>query len=322
MSATLKQHIAYSKSPALFMSQKWLTFDVFNTRTYKNITPFDYQLKFIDDIHKNNCIVTKSRQMGVTSMMELYIAWYVIFNESKTVFIIGASLESSKRILDGVKIILQNYSVDDEKDGIVKNTYFHWEDDFLINNKTELRLKNRCIIKAASPSIEASRGYSVDFMYIDEAAFTNNFEEIYAASGICMQMNKNSKFIIASNPKDNSSFNRLFLNAVDGGYFKQIKLHWSINPKYSKDIKEEDSDSPFKYSSPWFYEMFNRLGNDIKSTEQELECIVRYKDETNKTKTISLRMDGDLHKKLQDKLNPGVSISDYIRTLIEKDLEN
>ncbi len=305
---TLKQHVAYSKSPSLFMSEKWLTLDVFTTLTYKNITPFDYQLKFIDDVHKNNCIVTKSRQMGVTSMMELYIAWYVIFNSSKTVFILGASLESSKRILDGVKIILQNYSVDGGE----------W--DFVVNKKTELRLKNRCIIKAVSPSIEASRGYSIDLMYIDEAAFTSNFEEIYAASGICMQMRKSSKFIIASNPKDNSSFNRLFLNAVDGGYFKQIKLHWSVNPKYSKDIKEEDADSPFKYSSPWFYEMFNRLGNNIKLTEQELECVVRYKDETNKTKTISLRMDGDLHKKLQDKLNPGVSISDYIRTLIEKDL--
>lgn len=319
MSETLNKHIAYSKSPALFMSEKWLTLDVFKTKTYKNITPFKYQLKFIDDVHKNNCVITKSRQMGATSMMELYIAWYVIFNESKTVFIIGSSLESSKKILEGIKIILKNYSVYDEN---TNKVCFNWEDDFIVNNKTELKLKNRCFIKAASPNIESSRGYSVDFMYIDEAAFLSNFEEIYAASGISIQMHKGSKLIIASNPKDNSSFNKLFLNAVDGGYFKQIKLHWSVNPIYSKDIVDEDLDSPFKYSSPWFCAMFNILNNNIKLTEQELECVVRYKDETSKTRTISLRMDDSLHKKLQGKLNPGVSISDYIRTLIEKDLES
>jgi len=314
MPTTLKQHVAYSKSPSLFMSEKWLAFDVFETKNYKNIKPFDYQLDIIKKFHEiDNHIIVKSRQMHVSSMMALYIAWYVIFNYDKNVAIISHSSESAKRILDQIKIILQNYSVDDT---------FHWQDDFLTNKKTEFKLKNGCRIQAIGPYTDAGKGCAIDFLYFDEAAFIKNFKEIYMGLGMSTSTIKGAKFVIASNPKDNSFFNELFLSAGENSYFNPTKLHWSIHPIYSKGIKEEEADSPFKYSSPWFYKMFNTFNNDIKTAEQELECVVRYKDEVNKTKTISLRMDMDLHKKLQDKLNPGVSISDYIRTLIEKDLEN
>ncbi len=320
---TLKQHVAYSKSPTLFMSEKWLAFDVFETKNYKNIKPFDYQLDIIKKFHEiDNHIIVKSRQMHVSSMVELYIAWYLIFNYDKTVSVISHSHESARNIVESVRIILQNYSVTDVEDGVLKKTYFHWEDDFIKNNKSEIALKNNCRIIASGPSSHAGKGWSPDFCYIDEAAYVNYFQEIFFGVGMSMSTKKNSKFIIASTPKDNSFFNSLYLTAESGSFLNPTKLHWSIHPIYSKDIKEEDADSPFKYSSPWFYKMFNTFNNDIKTAEQELECVVRYKNEVNKTKTISLRMDGDLHKKLQDKLNPGVSISDYIRTLIEKDLEN
>jgi predicted HicB family RNase H-like nuclease len=63
------------------------------------------------------------------------------------------------------------------------------------------------------------------------------------------------------------------------------------------------------------------LGEDINATERLINCVVIYKDETSKIKTISLRIDSDLHEKLQAKLKPGVSLSDYIRSLIEKDIK-
>lgn len=306
------QHILYSESPELFMKDKWLTFDAFESKTIKNIKPFDYQLDFIKNIHsKNNHIIAKGRQMHVSSMMALYISWYVIFNNDKNVFILSDSAEGSRNILDKVKVILQNYFVSD---------IFHWQDDFIKNSKSELLLKNGCRIIAAAPSITAMRGWAIDFMYIDEAAFIKHFEEIYAASGMYMQCKKDSRFIIASTPKDNSTFNKLFLSAGYESYFNPIKLHWSIHPVYSKDIIEEIKESPFRYSSPWFYQMFRMLGEDINATERLINCVVIYKDETSKIKTISLRIDSDLHEKLQAKLKPGVSLSDYIRRLIEKDI--
>jgi hypothetical protein len=310
----IKRHIAYSQSPELFMKERWMTFDAFKTKAIKNITPFDYQLQFIKNIHNiNNDIVVKSRQMHTSSMMALYIAWYVIFNQDKSVFILSNSSEGSKRILDQIRIILQNYSV---------NNMFHWQDDFLTNNKTELRLKNGCRIKAAAPTIDAGKGWAPDFCYIDEAAFIKDFEQIYAGFGMSMTARKNTKFIITSTPKDNSFFNKLFLGAGENGYFNPIRLHWSIHPVYSIGIAEDDDkESPFQYTSPWFEDLFYNIYRfSISQTEQELDCVVRYQDETNKVKTISLRIDGDFYRKIQNRLNPGESTSDYIRGLIEKDL--
>lgn len=309
----IKRHIAYSQSPELFMKERWLTFDAFETKAIKIVKPFEYQLEFIRNIHNiNNNIVVKSRQMHVSSMMALYIAWYVIFNQDKNVFILSNSSDSSKRILDQIRIILQDYTVND---------VFHWQDDFITNNRTELRLKNGCRIKAAAPAIDAGRGWAPDFCYIDEAAFIKNFEQIYAGFGMSMSARKNTKFVIASTPEDNTLFNKLFLGAGGDSFFNPIRLHWSIHPVYSIGITEDkDRESPFQYSSPWFIRMHDMLRRSISKTEQELECVVRYQDETNKIKTISLRVDGDFYKKIQDRLNPGESISDYIRSLIEKDL--
>lgn len=309
-----RRHIAYSQSPELFMKERWLTFDAFENKNYKNVEPFEYQLEFIKNIHNiNNNIVVKSRQMHASSMMELYIAWYLIFNQDKLVFILSPSLEGAKNIIDHIRIILQNYSVND---------MFHWEDDFIKNSKTEIILKNGCRIKASGPSADAGRGWAPDFCYVDEAAFIKNFDEVYMGFGMSMSARKGTRFVIASTPKDNSMFNKLFLNAGENSFFNPIRLHWSIHPVYSIGIKEDrDRESPFQYTSPWFDDLFkNRYRGSVSQTEQELECVVKYQDETNKIKTISLRVDGDLYKKIQDRLNPGESTSDYIRSLIEKDL--
>jgi hypothetical protein len=305
----LKQHAAYSKSPELFMQNHFMAFDVFENKRHKNVTPFDYQIEFIRNIHNiDKNIIVKSRQMHVSSMMALYIAWYVIFNYDKNVVIISHSSESTKNILEQIKFILISYSAD----------------NFVTNNKTELRLKNGCRIQAIGPYRDAGRGCAIDFLYIDEAAFIKNFEEIYMGLGMSISSIKGAKFVMASTPKDNSMFNKLFLGAGENSYFNPIRLHWSIHPVYSIGITEDDDkESPFQYTSPWFEEFFNnKYRFDISQVEQELDCVVRYQDETNKTKTISLRVDGDLYKKIQGRLNPGESTSDYIRGLIEKDLRH
>ena len=307
MATTLEQHIKYSASPELFMKEKWLTFDAFKTKNYTNVKPFEYQLEVIRNIHtKPNHLVIKSRQMHISSIMELYIAWYVIFNIDKQVFILSHSSAGAKKILEHIKIILKNYSVDDEKDGIVTKTYFHWEDDFVTNNKSELQLSNGCKINVSGPSADAGKGCGIDFLYVDEAAFIKNFESIYAALGMAVCCKKNSKIIIASTPRDNSFFNRLALN-VGEGYFNPTRLHWKDHNIYGST------------GNSWYGDMCKMLGNDQKRIDQELECVINYSDNPIKEKTLTLRVSEELHKKMQIKIG-SVSISDYIRRLIERDL--
>lgn len=316
----LKKHIAYSKSPELFMKEQWLTFNSFNGMN-ERIDPFDFQIDFIRTIHDvPSNIIVKSRQMTLTSMVELYIAWYVLFNSEKTVAILAISSESGRNILDKIKIILQNYSVQSSEDDDI-NKYFHFENDFEKNNKTELILKNKCRIKVLTPSPHAGKGESIDFLYVDEAAFIKDFAHIWTCLGMRLNASKNSKTIIASTPKEDSYFNNIFLGAdMKLNSFNPIRLHWSIHPEYSKGIKEINS--PFyQYSSPWFEEICSRYGYNNRLIQQEFDCLVKYNEHINKSKTISLRLSQELYKKLEIKLKNN-SVSDYIRELIEKDLDS
>lgn len=311
----LKKHIEYSKDPILFAKECWLTFDAFDKFGCKIIEPFDYQLNLINQFHRIPFnIVAKSRQMHLSSTVALYIAWYVIFNSTKTVGIIGTSSESSKRILDHVRIILQYYSVDN---------VFHWEDDFTKNSKTEIRLKNGCIIKAMPAFADAARGMSYDFLYIDEAAFLKHYEEIFASSLPAISCIAKPKMIIGSTPQDNSIFNKHFLEASVKNNFNPILLHWATHPKYSEGLtKNHDSFIPSEYTSPWFENTIKILNYNNSSIEQEIECIVRYKEQSNKTKTISLRLEEDLYKKIKNSIGNKTKVSDYIRNLIERDLDS
>lgn len=321
MKTTLEQHIAYSKSPELFMKEKWLTFDVFNRLADKNIKPFDYQLDFIKNIHKiNRNIVVKSRQMHVSSMMALYIAWYALFNCDKKIAIMSYSGNSGAKILESIKVILQNYYVIEEENEKIK-TYFHWKDDFIKSNQKELSLKNGCTIKVLSPTICATCGEAIDLAFFDEAAFIKDFKTIWMC--FCPMFDyKNSQVIISSNPKDDSFFNELVLN-FDSQYGNIIRLHWSIHPKRSHDLKKNiDINSPFEYTSPWFESTCKQIGGNINLIEQELECVVRYKERSNKNKTISIRLNSELYKKISAKIHGKESASDYIRNLIERDLRD
>ncbi len=316
----IKQHLKYREDPCLFMQERWLAYDA-NSKKFHNLTPYEYQLDFIKTIHQtNNNIIVHSRQMGVSAMMQLYIAWYVLFNYDKLTVIVSHSLDSGKRILEGIKIILQNYSVDDKKNGEITKTYFHWEDDFLKNSKTELKLKNGCRIKVVSPTADAGCGEAIDFLYIDEAAFIKDFKLIHMSLGMATSCKKDSKMIFTSIPKDNSHFNNLYINSE----INKIRLHWSINPIYSTGITEDrDRHSPYQHKSPWFDELIkNRYQNNVKYVEQELECVVNYEEQTSKLKTISLRVNDNLYKRIQLSLNDNDTASDYIRRLIEKDLDN
>lgn len=309
----LEKVIHYTKDPKVFMQEQWFTNDARNKFQYGIINPYEYQLDFIKNINSNKMnLVLKGRQMHVTSMMTLYIAWCVLFRYDKNVLIIAPSSESAKRILEDIKIIIQNYFNFLEKNGLEK-------EDFIINNKLHIKLKNGSTIQARGPSPDAGRGCMIDLLYCDEPAFIKNFDDMWYGLGMCIS-HKEGKAIIASTPSDNSFFNNLCLHAKENSSTNLIKLHWSIHPVYSKDIKKNtDLDSPYEYTSPWFDEMCKRFNNN-SAIEQELECIVNYKNQTSKSKTISLRIDNELYNKIKSKLKDNESASDYIRNLIEKDL--
>jgi predicted DNA binding CopG/RHH family protein len=70
----------------------------------------------------------------------------------------------------------------------------------------------------------------------------------------------------------------------------------------------------------WFSKMCETLNFKPNSIDQELNCIINYKEKSSKDKTISLRIPFDTLRSIKSKIGDELSISDYIRSLIDKDL--
>lgn len=299
---TLKDYIRHSKSPVVFMEDSWIGLDVFDGWTPKKLKPFEFQKDFIKKIHEQHLsVVVQSRQMHLTSMMALYVAWTLLFVPEQSMMVVTHNNDSAKRFASIVKLIIDLYVVDGRE--TIKS----------IENQTQTRLTmcNKSRLSVITPSAQAGRGERLDFLYIDNAAFMKNMEEIWMALGMALNPT-NGKIVLSSTPKDDSWFNNIYLQ----NEHVSIKLHWSIHPVYNIEIKKDD-DLIYEFTSPWFEEQKTKLYNYQKAIEQEFECLVKYKEKTNKNKTISLRISEDLLKKILIIKGETESTSDYIRRLIE-----
>lgn len=314
MNISLEQHKKYENNPELFMQERWMSYNPFTLNNpFSYLEPYDFQVDFIENIHKSDLsLISKTRQMHVSSMMSLYISWYMLFNPNREIGIIAPNTQSAGNILEKIKIILQNYSVVDECGGKLNNTLFNFEKDCIVNNKKELKLKNNSCVRLIRPA--SARGMRLDFIFVDEAAFIKNMEEIWKTISIHTW----GKKVIASTPKDNSYFNELFLQSN----CNKISLHWSSHPEYSKNMKRNLMDFDFPLTSPWFQEQCKNLNNNKDFIKQEIEGVVRFEKSVNKVKAISLRIEDEIYQKLNYKLGDNESYSDYIRNLIKKDLSN
>lgn len=289
-----KKHKNYIDNPSLFMRQQWVGY---NTECFKisKIIPRGYQLKAIDSIHKNKIsIIASSKQMGGTSLMSLYIAWYALFNENKQVFIMSNNSDRSAEILGLIKTILLQYSI---------NSEFNFGFNITKNSKTELELDNGCNIKTVPANLTVGIGYTIDLLYIDNAAFIKNLAEIHQNLSISIA-STNGKTILMSTPYDDSDFNLWALNSKDNQNVNFIEWPWNLSTNKDKE---------------WYDHQCLRLGNNQKLIDTELNCKINYKEKSNKDKTISLRIDSVTYNKITIKAG-SMQISDYIRTLIEKDL--
>jgi len=299
----LKKHMQYKEDPLLFINENWFGMNSEGWQ-YKKITPFKYQESIIEEINALPVtFIASSRQMGITNLMCAYIAWYAIFNQDKTILIISHNSDGAQRTLKNIKTILESY--------IVKGV-FDFEDDCLINNKKEIGLSNGCKIKSKGYTADAGKGEGIDLLFIDQAALMKDFEHIWAALSMNLAM-KNSKAIIASTPNDNSYFNKMYIDIENKHSDSSddskrmphlIKLNWDMHPKKDK---------------AWYNHQCLMMNNNQKLIDEELNCVINYKDKSTNDKTISLRIPVSLHRKVQIKIGEA-SLSDYIRNLIEKDL--
>jgi hypothetical protein len=130
---------------------------------------YGYQKEMVTSFKDNRyTIVTTARQAGKSTTTCAFILWYIIFHPDKTVALLANKGDTAREILGRVQLAYQHLPKWLQQ-GVVE-----W-------NKGSFVLENNSRVLAAATSASAIRGYTINLLFIDEAAFIDNWDEFFTS---------------------------------------------------------------------------------------------------------------------------------------------
>lgn len=205
---------------------------------------YTFQAKTLKDFADHDfSIVLKSRQMGISTLVAAYSLWLMVFHKDKNVLIISIKQDVSKEIVSKVRFA---------NDNLPSWIKVPCKED----NRLSLKLINGSQITATSSATSAGRSQALSLLIIDEAAFVEKAEEIWAAAQ--PTLSTGGKAIILSTPNGvGNFFHKMWVQAEEGtNKFFPIKLPWHLHPERDDAWRKEQ----------------DRVSENLKKTAQELDC--------------------------------------------------
>jgi len=198
----LEEYVKCANDPVYFCSKyvKVKTLD-------KGVMPFklyDYQEKFVREIHKNRFVISKwPRQSGKSTSVIGYICHYVTFNQSVNVAILANKLKTAKdELFAKLQLAYENLPQ------FLQQGVIEW-------NKTSFKLENGSRVVCDATSSSAIRGGSYNLLLLDEYAFLPSHiaEEFYSSTYPTISAGLTTKLIIVSTPNGMNHFHKLWVDA-------------------------------------------------------------------------------------------------------------
>lgn len=207
---------------------------------------YDYQKEMMMSMAENRyTIITTARQIGKSTVTCGFILWYIIFHTEKTVGLLANKGETAREILGKIQLAYEHLPKWLQQ-GVVE-----W-------NKGSLELENNSRVIAAATSASAIRGYSINLLFIDEAAFIENWDEFFTSVFPTISSGKSTKVILVSTPNGLNHFYKLWYDAHEGrNNYNPIEVMWNRVP--GRDEK-------------WKVDTLAAMGGDVEKFTQENEC--------------------------------------------------
>ena len=167
-------------------------------------------------------VILKSRQLGISTLSAGYSLWLMLFHNDKNILVIATKQEVAKNLVTKVRVM------HDGLPGWLKGNCVE-------DNKLSLRFSNGSQVKAVSSSGDAGRSEALSLLIIDEAAFVDSIDEIWASSQQTLATGGGA--IVLSTPNGTGNFfHKTWVGAEAGtNGFNPIKLHWTLHPDREKD---------------------------------------------------------------------------------------
>jgi len=181
-----------------------------------NFDMYGFQESMAELIAKNRFSVIKTcRQAGKTTTSAAVILWHILFNDDYTVAILANKLTTAREILSRVQRAYENLP--------------KWlQQGVMTWNKTSIELENGSKIIASSTASSAIRGYSINFLYLDEFAFVprNIQDDFFTSVYPTIISGTNTKVVITSTPNGFDLFYKIWTNSVEN---RNEYVNYSVN---------------------------------------------------------------------------------------------
>jgi hypothetical protein len=229
------------------------------------MTPYQKQIELINLIHSiHNMLVLKSRQIGISTVIQAYAAWLVCFFKNA---VIGIISKDGKEATDFARSIMS--MIDKLPIWLSPKYKKRTEQQFILDNGC------KCYATPVNPNHpeRTLRGKAITFLVIDEAAFVPHIEDAWV--GMVPALSTNQKHareasvpygtLILSTPNKTTGlgawFYKRYQRSMTGDdIFKHMVIHW-------KQIHELAND-PL-----WYRTQCEMFGNDPRAIKQELDLV-------------------------------------------------
>jgi hypothetical protein len=191
---------------------------------------YQFQEQMASTIADNRFTIIKTcRQAGKTTTSAAVILWHIIFNESYTVAILANKLQTAREILNRVQRAYENLP--------------KWlQQGVTVWNKTNVELENGSQIIAASTASSAIRGYSINFLYLDEFAFVprNIQDDFFTSVYPTIISGTTTKVVITSTPNGFDLFYKMWTDSVEErNEYINFSVNWWDVPGRDEEWKEK-----------------------------------------------------------------------------------
>ena len=240
----LQEYVKCAQDP-IYFAEKYIQI-VHVDRGLIPIELYDYQKDIINAITTGRRVaVNTSRQAGKTTTAVAVILHYALFNTHKTIALLANKGDAAREILSRIQLAYEALPKWLQQ-GVVE-----W-------NKGSVEFENGSKIIAAATSGSAIRGKSISFLYIDETAFVEHWDEFFASVFPTISSGNTTKVLFTSTPNGLNHFYKTCEGAKEGtnGY-SYIEVPWYKVP--GRDSK-------------WKEETLSGMDFDLQKFAQEFEC--------------------------------------------------
>jgi hypothetical protein len=188
---------------------------------------YDFQENMLTEFNEHQYnIILKSRQLGISTLSAGFSLWTMLFHQDKNILVIAKDKDTAKNLVTKVRVMYENLP--------------SWlKTNVTEDNKLSLRFANGSQIKALSASPESGRSEALSLLILDEAAFIDSIDTIWAAAQQTLATGGNCIALSTPNGVGNW-FHRTWSGAEDGtNQFNTIKLHWTNHPDRDDNWRKE-----------------------------------------------------------------------------------